>query len=192
MYNYTDYILTSHTQPKTGKLQQVCRHLAASLLSCQTAISGCVHMACHSLSMKSLSQVVNRLVASWLLKLVIHRLGACCNTSDFNWLVVTWWNCQVSVKLVKLTFCNKSVVFLSVYWFRSSPSPPPSPHPPPKIRPWTSTGTYVLFEFFLCFSSLWMISVCIELLAGVVLVRFMDAGKLTQGKCMLNNILTIS
>ena len=40
------------------------------------AISGCVHMACDTLFTTSLLQIVNRLVASRLSKIVIHRLAA--------------------------------------------------------------------------------------------------------------------
>ena len=41
---------------------------------------GCIRTACDSLVTTSLLQVVNRLVSSWLSKLVIHRLAASCFT----------------------------------------------------------------------------------------------------------------
>ena len=44
-------------------------------------ISGCIRMAYNSFLIRSLSQVVNRLVASWLSKLVIHSAASCFNKS---------------------------------------------------------------------------------------------------------------
>ena len=79
------------TQLKTGKLQKGFWLLLSDLLSTSR-----VRMACDSLSTTSLLQVVNRLVASWFLKLVINGLlqvaSTSCNKSDFNRLVATWWN----------------------------------------------------------------------------------------------------
>ena len=64
------------TSPKTVKLQQVCWHLAIALIN--KPISRCIRKAWDSSLTKGLRQVVNRLVGSWLSKLVIHRLAASC------------------------------------------------------------------------------------------------------------------
>ena len=58
------------TQPKECKLQQVCWHLAKTCYN-KPISGGCVCMACDSFLTTSLLQVVHRLVASWLLRLVI-------------------------------------------------------------------------------------------------------------------------
>ena len=104
-------------QPKTCKLQQGCWHFTTT---CYKPISGNISMACDSLLMTSLLQIVNRLITSWLSKLVIQKSS--CNKPDFNILVATWWNWQVYYnllkscsKLVKVTTCNMSVAFLVVY-----------------------------------------------------------------------------
>ena len=80
---------------------------------------------------RSLLQVVNRFVASWLFQQACCKLFqqvvtslqmTNCNKPDFNRLVVTWWNWQACCNLltscnkpVKLTTCNKSGVFDCVY-----------------------------------------------------------------------------
>ena len=83
----------------------------------------------------SLLQVVNRLVASCLQtcckfitstrcnlfqQVVTSLQMTSCNKPDLNRLIATWWNCQACCnlltswnKLVKLTTCNKSVMFFS-------------------------------------------------------------------------------
>ena len=69
-------------------------------------------MVCDSLLITSLLQVVNRLAASCLTKLVMNRLAAGC----FN-------NCNKSAsdkscnKPAILSTCNKSVAFLAVYTY---------------------------------------------------------------------------
>ena len=60
--------------------------LKSALTSCNRfvinkSISGCVRMACDGLLTTRLLQAVNRLVASCLSRLVVHRLAASCNKS---------------------------------------------------------------------------------------------------------------
>ena len=91
-----------NTQPKTDNLsvdilEQTCY---------KKPILRCVRMACDSLLTTSSLQIVNRLVAGWLSKFVIHRQACCklfqqivtslqmtsCNKPYFNRLVAAWWN----------------------------------------------------------------------------------------------------
>ena len=97
------------SQPKTPKLQHVCWHVVTTCYN--KPISGCVRMACDSLT-TSLLQVVNRVVArcqQTCCKLIIctgllQLVSTSCNKSAndklrqawfYNRLVVTWWNWQV-------------------------------------------------------------------------------------------------
>ena len=52
--------------------------LQACYLAVIKPISGCVHIACSSLMITSLLQVVNRLDASWFSRLFIHKLDTSC------------------------------------------------------------------------------------------------------------------
>ena len=70
------FIQAPNTQPKPRTLKQVCWHLATDRYN--KPISECVRIACDSLLTTSLLQVVNKLVASWLSKLVINRLATSC------------------------------------------------------------------------------------------------------------------
>ena len=68
-------------------------------------ISGSVRVACDSLLTTGMLQVVNRLVASWLSKLVIHRLAASC----FNKLLqVCKWQVATSLILTSLLQLDES------------------------------------------------------------------------------------
>ena len=89
----------------TAKKAQVATSLLTSCNNLlQQADIRCVRMPCDSLLTTSLLQVINRLVACWLSKLVIS-MQACyklfqqvvkslqmtnCNKPDFNRLVATW------------------------------------------------------------------------------------------------------
>ena len=86
--------------------------VAASLLqACYFAvikpISGCVCIACSGLMITSLLHVVNRLAASSLSRLFIHKFDACC----FNNLQQVC-NYQVTTSVIFTDLCNlmKSIV----------------------------------------------------------------------------------
>ena len=125
-----DYRL-DFTQLKTPKLQQVCWHLVTTCYNMQT------HIRMRSYGMRQLAYVnkfLNRLVAicqqtcckliisTGLLELVSTSYNKSYNKPDFSRRVTTWWNWQACCNLltscskpVKLTTCNKSMVFLVVY-----------------------------------------------------------------------------
>ena len=75
--NVRDSHYTAKNAPVATSLLTSCNNLA----DINKPISRCVRMACDSLLTTSLLQVVNKLVASWFSKLVIHRLNASCFTS---------------------------------------------------------------------------------------------------------------
>ena len=96
---------------KTHKLQKVCWHLTTTsyiltsrwhlATTCYNKpIPGCVRMAYDNLLATSLLQVVNRFVASWLCKPVIHMFIANC----FNKLQQVC-NGQVATSLILIDLC---------------------------------------------------------------------------------------
>ena len=83
---------------------------AGLLLAVIKPISGCVGIACSGLMVTSLLQVVNRLAASWLSKLFIHKLEASCSTTrskPANIKTQQVWFLQTCYNL--LTTCRKPV-----------------------------------------------------------------------------------
>ena len=80
------------------KLQQVRSHLATIS---RNPVSGCVPMSCDNLLTTSLLEVVNRLVASELPKLVINRLVA-----SFRNKLQQVCKCQVAKSLILTDLLN--------------------------------------------------------------------------------------
>ena len=99
----------SDTQLEARKLQHCSNPAVASCsksarlicLAVIKPISGCVRIACSGLMITSLLRVVNRLAASWLSRLFIHKFDA----SFFNNLQQVW-KYQLQQVWLSQTYCN--------------------------------------------------------------------------------------
>ena len=82
--------------------------ISCNRLNMNKPISGCLlnPMACNSFLMTSLLQVVNRLVASWLWKLVILRLAASCFNKFVQLNVENNGNDKLQPVWCQQTCCN--------------------------------------------------------------------------------------